>query len=106
MARKLQSQKSVWPDGAIFTVGHSTLPIDTFIAELHAYDVKRLADIRTVPRSRHNPRFNADVLSRALKKESIEYTPLFALGGLRHPRKDNTGWRMQDFEASHANARI
>ncbi len=99
MARKLQSQKSAWPDGAIFTVGHSTLPIDTFIAELHAYDVKRLADIRTVPRSRHNPQFNADVLSRALKKEGIEYTPLPALGGLRHPRKDspNTGWRNAGF---------
>ena len=99
MARKHQRQKSAWPDGAIFTVGHSTLPLDVFIDLLHAYDIECLADIRSVPRSRHNPQFNADVLSHALKSEGIDYRPLPALGGLRHSRKDspNTGWRNEGF---------
>jgi len=99
MAREHQRQKSAWPDKAIFTVGHSTLPLDTFIALLHHYDIECLADIRSVPRSRHNPQFNADVLSHALKSEGIDYRPLPALGGLRHSRKDspNTGWRNEGF---------
>lgn len=99
MARTHQHQKSAWPDGAIFTVGHSTLPIERFIAELHAYDIKCVADIRTVPRSRHSPQFNADAVSQSLKRDEIEYASLPALGGLRRPRKDspNTGWRNAGF---------
>jgi uncharacterized protein (DUF488 family) len=55
--------------------------------------------VRTVPRSRHNPQFNAEDLGRALQQENIEYVPLPALGGLRHARKDsiNTGWRNTSF---------
>jgi uncharacterized protein (DUF488 family) len=99
VARKHESQKLAWPDGTIFTVGHSTLPLETFIALLRAYDIECLADIRTVPRSRHNPQFNADALSSALKSEGIDYMPFPALGGLRHPRKEsrNIGWRNKGF---------
>jgi uncharacterized protein (DUF488 family) len=88
-----------WPDGAIFTVGHSTLPIDQFIALLQAYGIERLADIRTVPRSRHNPQFNADELERSLAAANITYVPMPGLGGLRHARKDspNSGWRNKSF---------
>jgi uncharacterized protein (DUF488 family) len=88
-----------WPDDAVFTVGHSTLPIESFIALLDAYRIRRLADVRTVPRSRRNPQFNADALANALRAQNIEYVPLPALGGLRHPRKDspNTGWRNESF---------
>ena len=81
-------QEAEWPEGAIFTVGHSTLPIERFVALLHTYGIECLADIRTVPRSRHNPQFNGDTLADALKPENIEYVPLPALGGLRHARKD------------------
>jgi uncharacterized protein (DUF488 family) len=97
---KLPSPRETeWPEGAIFTVGHSTLPIECFIAFLHIYGIKCLADIRTVPRSRHNPQFNGDALGHAVKSESIDYVPLPALGGLRHARKDspNTGWRNTSF---------
>lgn len=92
-------QEAPWPDDAIFTVGHSTLPIERFVALLHIYGIKRLVDIRTVPRSRHNPQFNSDDLSRSLSAAHIEYVPMHALGGLRHPRKDspNTGWRNKSF---------
>ena len=46
----------------IFTIGHSTLPIDEFIGLLLPHGVSRLVDVRTVPRSRHNPQFNRDTL--------------------------------------------
>jgi len=93
------SQDARWPDDAVFTVGHSTLPIEQFVALLQAYDVRRLADVRTVPRSRRNPQFNADALASALRAENIEYVPLPSLGGLRHARKDspNGGWRNASF---------
>jgi len=83
----------------IFTVGHSTLPIDAFVSLLHAYRIECVADIRTVPRSRHNPQFNNDALAASLRQAKIEYAPLQALGGLRHPRKDspNAGWRNKSF---------
>ncbi|MGC1576277.1 MAG: DUF488 domain-containing protein [Beijerinckiaceae bacterium] len=92
-------QDTKWPEGAIFTVGHSTLPIERFIALLKIYGIKCLADIRTVPRSRHNPQFHGDALADALKTENIDFVPLPALGGLRHARKNspNTGWRNKGF---------
>ncbi len=99
MSKQPPPHEAHWPEAAIFTLGHSSLPIERFIALLHTYGIARLADIRTVPRSRHNPQFNNDALARALKPEKIEYVPLPALGGLRHPRKDstNTGWRNKSF---------
>ena len=99
MSKHPAPQEAHWPEGAIFTVGHSTLPIEEFIALLHTYGITCLADIRTMPRSRHNPQFNGDALGRALKTENIEYVSLPALGGLRHARKDssNTGWRNASF---------
>jgi uncharacterized protein (DUF488 family) len=99
MSKLSKPQDSAWPRGAIFTVGHSTLPLDDFIALLDAYGIKRLADIRTVPRSRHNPQFNSDALGASLLERGIDYVPLPPLGGLRHARKDsaNTGWRNKSF---------
>jgi hypothetical protein len=75
--------------------GHSTLPIERFIALLQTYGIERLADIRTIPRSRHNPQFNDAALASTLAAEHIEYAPMPELGWLRHARKDspNTGWR-------------
>ena len=81
------------------TIGHSTLPIETFLAILRDNDVRVLADIRTVPKSRHNPQFAQENLAPALKKAGIEYRWFRELGGLRHARKDsiNTGWRNASF---------
>jgi uncharacterized protein (DUF488 family) len=83
----------------IFTIGHSTRPIDEFLEMLQAHGVRRLADVRTVPRSRHNPQFNREELARSLHNRSLHYTHMPALGGLRHPRRDsiNTGWRNESF---------
>lgn len=98
--RKSQSlTRTEWPAGAIFTLGHSTLPIDTFTALLKTYAIQCLADVRTVPRSRHNPQFNADALEASLAGCGIAYRAMPALGGLRHARADspNGGWRNTSF---------
>ena len=88
-----------WPEGAVFTLGHSTLPIESFLALLQAYGIERLVDIRTIPRSRHNPQFNDTALAGSLEAQHLEYVHLKALGGLRRARKDspNTGWRNESF---------
>lgn len=84
---------------AIFTIGHSTHSIDEFIELLKTYKIKELVDVRTIPKSRHNPQFNKDALSRSLKKYGLRYTHIKTLGGLRHAKKDsiNLGWRNTSF---------
>lgn len=86
-------------DTRIFTIGHSTRPLSDFIALLAAHGVTILADVRTVPRSRHNPQFNTDTLAAALAEAGIRYRHEKALGGLRRARPDsrNMGWRNENF---------
>lgn len=83
----------------IFTIGHSTRPIDEFVRLLQAHGVRRVLDVRTIPRSRHNPQFNRDQLSPALHRRHIHYRHMPGLGGLRRPRPDsiNTAWRNASF---------
>jgi len=83
----------------VFTIGHSTRPIDEFISLLTAHGAQRLVDVRTIPQSRHNPQFGREQLSASLKQAGIPYTHMPGLGGLRRPRKDstNTGWRNASF---------
>jgi uncharacterized protein (DUF488 family) len=83
----------------VFTIGHSTRPIGEFIRLLKAHGVQRLVDVRTIPRSRHNPQFNRDQLSPSLHSARIHYRHMPGLGGLRHPQRDsiNTGWRNAGF---------
>jgi uncharacterized protein (DUF488 family) len=84
---------------AIFTIGHSTHPIDEFIRVLNVYGLRQLVDVRTIPRSRHNPQFNREDLAASLQAAGIAYRHMPGLGGLRHPRRDsiNTGWRNASF---------
>src|SRR5689334_12632916 len=88
-----------WAAGTIFTIGHSTLPIDDFIAVLEAYGIERLIDVRTVPKSRHNPQFNADALAASLADRHLDYLAMPALGGLRRPQagSPNGAWRNESF---------
>lgn len=83
----------------IFTIGHSTRGIDEFVALLRAHGVRRVIDVRTIPRSRHNPQFNREALSKALHGRRIHYRHMKSLGGLRRPKPDspNTGWRNESF---------
>jgi uncharacterized protein (DUF488 family) len=83
----------------VSTVGHSTHPVEDFIHILEAHNIRRVVDVRTIPKSRHNPQFNRESLSASLHRVGIDYRHLPGLGGLRHPRKDsiNTGWRNASF---------
>ena len=83
----------------VLTVGHSTRPLVEFMALLAVHSVTRLIDVRTVPRSRHNPQFNRDTLPAALAAEDIRYEHVAGLGGFRrtHPGSMNLGWRNVSF---------
>ena len=83
----------------ICTIGHSNRPLDTFLDLLQRNQIVRVLDVRTVPRSRHNPQFNQDALPTSLGAVQISYTHLPGLGGLRHARADspNTGWHNLSF---------
>jgi uncharacterized protein (DUF488 family) len=88
-----------WSGVHLWTVGHSTRSFEELVTLLTSFEIRVLADIRTVPRSRKNPQFNADALPRALEPHGIEYAHVKRLGGLRHAHKDskNTGWRNESF---------
>jgi uncharacterized protein (DUF488 family) len=83
----------------VFTIGHSTRPIEDFVALLAAHGVTQLVDVRTVPRSRHNPQFNAETIAGRLAAANIGYAHAAGLGGFRRPAPDsrNTGWRNLSF---------
>jgi uncharacterized protein (DUF488 family) len=83
----------------ISTIGHSTLPIEEFLRILEAHGIRQLVDVRTIPRSRHNPQFDRQNLPASLEAAGIGYRHMPGLGGLRHPHKDsiNTGWRNKSF---------
>jgi uncharacterized protein (DUF488 family) len=83
----------------VLTIGHSTLALAALIAALKAHGAERLVDIRTIPRSRHNPQFNQENLATALPEAGIGYDHSKGLGGLRRPRPDspNGGWRNAGF---------
>lgn len=83
----------------IWTIGHSTRPIGEFVELLKAHSIQQLADVRTIPRSRHNPQFNTDNLAQSLQDAGLQYRHLPGLGGLRKPRRDsiNLGWRNASF---------
>src|SRR5690348_9926073 len=71
-----------------YTIGHSTRPLDEFVALLRDCDVRLVADVRTVPRSRTNPQYNRDTLPEALAPYQIGYEHIAALGGLRGHKRD------------------
>jgi uncharacterized protein (DUF488 family) len=83
----------------IYTIGHSTHPIDEFINILKGYEIGLLVDVRTIPRSHFNPQFNQAELEQSLQGHEIGYLHLKELGGLRHTTKSsiNTGWRNLSF---------
>src|SRR3984893_3878979 len=97
MAQETRRQSQVMP--TIFTIGHSTRTIAEFVALLRQVAVDLLVDVRSIPRSRTNPQFNADALPAGLVDAGITYRHLPALGGLRHRTKGampltNSFWRV------------
>jgi uncharacterized protein (DUF488 family) len=83
----------------VMTIGHSTRTLEEFIGLLKTHGVTRIVDVRTVPRSRHNPQFNKDSLPGELKKVGLDYVHMPGLGGLRHAKLNslNVGWRNASF---------
>jgi uncharacterized protein (DUF488 family) len=83
----------------VLSVGHSTRTLVEFIRLLKAHEVSRVVDVRTVPRSRHNPQFNKSSLPLELEKAGLMYTHIPGLGGLRHAKhgSTNAGWRNASF---------
>lgn len=83
----------------VLTIGHSTHPLAEFVRLLKESGVTLVADVRTVPRSRHNPQFNRESLPQDLQAAGIGYVHLPGLGGWRQPRPGsvNLGWRTPGF---------
>lgn len=96
----VRQAENAWNGAMIYTIGHSTRPLAELIALLERWGVKTLADVRTVPKSRHNPQFNTDELAAALPVAGIGYAHLANLGGLRRglgAESPNQGWRNASF---------
>ena len=88
--------------GTIYTVGHSTRTLDEFVEILREAGVRRLVDVRSIPRSRTNPQYNLDSLPDALAERQIGHTIIDALGGRRRrqtevPPEVNGYWKNQSF---------
>ena len=92
-----------------WTIGHATRALDEILALLAEHDIEQLVDVRTIPRSRHNPQFNRETFAEALAAAGLAYVHMPGLGGLRRPRPDstNTGWRNLSFRgyADHMETR-
>jgi hypothetical protein len=83
----------------VLTIGHSTRSLEALIGLLQAHQAGCVVDVRTIPRSRHNPQFNKETLPAALRAAGIKYRHFPKLGGLRHARADspNMAWRNPSF---------
>lgn len=86
-------QKTIW------TIGHSTRPLNEFISLLNSFNISMVADIRNYPGSKRYPHFNNEVLQKSLKENNISYVHLKDLGGRRKPVPGsvNTAWRNDAF---------
>lgn len=83
----------------LFTIGHSARSIEEFIELLKQHQIKHLVDVRTIPKSRHNPQYAQGNLEKSLALEGVTYTYLASLGGLRPAIKEsnNRAWRNASF---------
>jgi len=86
-------------DKTIWTIGHSTRPMEEFIAMLHSFNIELVADIRSFPGSRKFPQYNKETLQVSLPQSNIQYVHLKSLGGRRKVKPDskNTVWRNAAF---------
>jgi uncharacterized protein (DUF488 family) len=84
---------------AVLRIEHSNRTWKDFLELLRAHRVQRVVDVRSIPRSRHNPQFNRETLSTELRAARIGYVHLRKLGRLRHARRDspNMAWRNSSF---------
>ncbi|HET7468804.1 MAG TPA: DUF488 domain-containing protein [Gemmatimonadales bacterium] len=85
--------------GRVWTIGHSTRPLDAFLELLAAHEIQAVADVRRYPGSRRWPHFAREALAAALDQRGLAYLWLPELGGRRTPTSDspNTAWRNASF---------
>ncbi len=83
----------------VWTIGHSSRPLEAFLSLLGHYGVQAIADVRRFPGSKRQPSYGQDPLRAALERRGIDYRWLATLGGRRRPRADspNTAWRNASF---------
>lgn len=83
----------------LWTIGHSTHPIEQFIGALNSFEIKVIADVRSFPGSRRYPQFNKENLEASLANAGIGYSHFPELGGCRRARPDslNVAWRNEAF---------
>jgi len=85
-----------------YTIGHSTRPIAEFVDLLRSQNIRMVVDVRSIPRSRTNPQYNADEFAKTLSDFQIGYEHIAALGGLRGKRSNipasvNAFWENKSF---------
>ncbi|HVA79768.1 MAG TPA: DUF488 domain-containing protein [Candidatus Binataceae bacterium] len=86
----------------IFTIGHSTHPIERFLELLAAHQVALVADVRSFPSSRKWPHFNQDALAESLRHAGLGYRWIKSLGGRRHGKRadsPHTAWEHPAFRS-------
>ncbi|MGB3411054.1 MAG: DUF488 domain-containing protein [Microthrixaceae bacterium] len=87
----------------VYTIGHSTHPIDEFIEMLKRNEIQTLVDVRSIRGSRHNPQFGEHELEKSMPAAGLEYLPMKGLGGRRHTRVSeetvNGAWRNRSFRS-------
>jgi uncharacterized protein (DUF488 family) len=95
--KKVVTKKAVV--ATIWTIGHSTRPIDEFLCLLDEYRIETIADVRRFPGSRKHPQYGNEALAVTLAEHAIGYRWLEALGGRRRasPDSPNTTWRNASF---------
>jgi uncharacterized protein (DUF488 family) len=96
---RMQAVTATSPGPQLWTIGHSTKPIEEFLALLRSHGIQRLVDVRTIPRSRHNPQYDTEALAAHLMKATLTYLHMPQLGGLKKAKKDsvNIGWKNASF---------
>lgn len=85
----------------IYTIGHSNRSINEFIQLLNIFNIKKLVDVRSIPKSKHNPQFNQDELKKSLRENKIKYKYIDGLGGFRPVANNeiNAGWINKSFKS-------
>jgi uncharacterized protein (DUF488 family) len=83
----------------LFTIGHSSHPLEPFTALLRDAGITQVADVRRWPRSRRHPHFDDDALAVELASAGIAYAHVAELGGHRDrlAGSPNDGWDVEAF---------
>jgi uncharacterized protein (DUF488 family) len=89
-------------DASLFTIGHSTHPIETLLALLTMHKITLVFDVRSYPSSRRWPQFNQAELKQSLEDRGIAYRWCLQLGGRRNSKRvdsPHTAWEHPAFRS-------